>query len=188
MKADKQQLAAKLANIEQETLVREHQLQSEQARLKELQLNIQMLDDHTSTDKSSFSTVILSAISDSMKRDHHNAEQKYEQEKSQLIHKFERTKQQWTDVFKPQFVLFSHLVHSTNARLVSDTNSPECINISSEVIWLTRYLRSGKRRCSMPRKQPTRTIGYVDDNCAARRISRHPLYRWQRTRSVDVIN
>jgi hypothetical protein len=43
-------------------------------------------------------------ILDSIKRDSTNEAQKYEQEKSILINKFERTKQQWTEIFKPQFV------------------------------------------------------------------------------------
>jgi hypothetical protein len=48
MKNEKIQLTTKLTTIEQENSVREQQLQSEQARIKELQLNIQMLDDHNS--------------------------------------------------------------------------------------------------------------------------------------------
>ncbi len=48
MKNEKIQLTTKLTNIEQENSVREQQLQSEQARIKDLQLNIQMLDDHNS--------------------------------------------------------------------------------------------------------------------------------------------
>lgn len=48
MKNEKIQLTTKLTNIEQENSVREQQLQSEQIRMKELQLNIQMLDDHNS--------------------------------------------------------------------------------------------------------------------------------------------
>jgi hypothetical protein len=48
MKNEKIQLTTKLANIEQENTVREQQLQSEQTRIKELQFNIQMLDDHNS--------------------------------------------------------------------------------------------------------------------------------------------
>ncbi len=62
MKNEKIQLTTKLANIEQENSVRIQQLLSEQARIKELQLNIQMLDDHNSIKKSSivlFSTNIL---------------------------------------------------------------------------------------------------------------------------------
>jgi hypothetical protein len=51
MKNEKLQLTTKLANIEQENSVREQQLQSEQARIKELQFNIQMLDDHNSIKK-----------------------------------------------------------------------------------------------------------------------------------------
>jgi len=43
-------------------------------------------------------------ILDSIKRDSTNEAQKYEQEKSILINKFEHTKQQWTEIFKPQFV------------------------------------------------------------------------------------
>lgn len=53
MKNEKIQLTTKLANIEQENSVREQQLISEQARIKELQYNIQMLDDHNSIKKSS---------------------------------------------------------------------------------------------------------------------------------------
>ncbi|CAF3488127.1 unnamed protein product [Adineta steineri] len=87
MKNEKIQLTAKLANIEQENSVREQQLLSEQARIKELQFNIQMIDDHNI----------------SIKRDSTNEEQKYEQEKSILIQKFERTKQQWIEIFKPQY-------------------------------------------------------------------------------------
>ena len=48
MKNEKTQLTTKLTNIEQENSVREQQLQSEQARIKEIQFNIQMLDDHNS--------------------------------------------------------------------------------------------------------------------------------------------
>jgi hypothetical protein len=48
MKNEKIQLTTKLTTIEQENSVREQQLQSEQVRIKELQLNIQMLDDHNS--------------------------------------------------------------------------------------------------------------------------------------------
>ena len=48
MKNEKIQLTTKLANIEQENSVREQQLHSEQTRIKELQFNIQMLDDHNS--------------------------------------------------------------------------------------------------------------------------------------------
>jgi hypothetical protein len=48
MKNEKIQLTTKLANIEQENSIREQQLQSEQTRIKELQFNIQMLDDHNS--------------------------------------------------------------------------------------------------------------------------------------------
>ena len=48
MKNEKMQLTTKLANIEQENSAREQQLQSEQTRIKELQFNIQMLDDHNS--------------------------------------------------------------------------------------------------------------------------------------------
>jgi hypothetical protein len=51
MKNEKIQLTTKLANIEQENYVREQQLQSEQTRIKELQFNIQMLDDHNSIKK-----------------------------------------------------------------------------------------------------------------------------------------
>lgn len=40
----------------------------------------------------------------SVKRDHANEEHKFEQEKTLLINKFEHVKQQWTEVFKPQFV------------------------------------------------------------------------------------
>jgi hypothetical protein len=109
MKNEKVQLTTKLANIEQENSVRIQQLLSEQARIKELQLNIQMLDDHNSIKKS---TIVLffykhSFILDSIKRDSANEEKKYEQEKSTLINKFERTKQQWTEIFKPQYVNFS---------------------------------------------------------------------------------
>jgi len=55
MKNEKLQLTTQLANIEQENSVREQQLQSEQTRIKELQLNIQMLDDHNSIKKQIFS-------------------------------------------------------------------------------------------------------------------------------------
>lgn len=48
MKNEKLQLTTKLANIEQENSIRDQQLHSEQARIKELQLNMQMLDDHNS--------------------------------------------------------------------------------------------------------------------------------------------
>ncbi|CAF1685875.1 unnamed protein product [Adineta ricciae] len=81
------QLTAKLTHIEQENAAREQQLLSEQSRIKELQMNIQMLDEHNN----------------SIRRDYSNEEHKYEQEKSTLIKKFERTKQQWIEVFKPQF-------------------------------------------------------------------------------------
>ncbi|UJR28924.1 hypothetical protein I4U23_010142 [Adineta vaga] len=87
MKNEAIQLTTKLTNIEQENIAREQQLLSEQARIKELQLNIQMLDEHNT----------------SIKRDCMNEEQKYEQEKCVLISKFERTKQQWTEIFKPQY-------------------------------------------------------------------------------------
>jgi len=109
MKNEKIQLTTKLANIEQENSVRIQQLLSEQARIKELQLNIQMLDDHNSIKKSSIVLFFCkhSFILDSIKRDSANEEKKYEQEKSTLINKFERTKQQWTEIFKPQYVNFS---------------------------------------------------------------------------------
>lgn len=48
MEKEKIQLTTKLANIEHENCVREQQLESEQVRIKELQLNIQLLDDHNS--------------------------------------------------------------------------------------------------------------------------------------------
>ena len=48
MKNERIQLTAKLAHLEQENSVRQQQLQSEQNRIKELQMNIQMLDDHNS--------------------------------------------------------------------------------------------------------------------------------------------
>ncbi|CAF1205935.1 unnamed protein product [Rotaria sordida] len=87
MENEKIQLTTKLANIEHDNSIREQQLQSEQLRIKELQFNIQMLDDHNN----------------SIKRDCTNEERKYEQEKSSLINKFERIKQQWTEIFKPQY-------------------------------------------------------------------------------------
>ncbi|CAF1239749.1 unnamed protein product [Rotaria sp. Silwood1] len=87
MENEKVQLTTKLANIEHENSIREQQLQSEQLRIKEFQFNIQMLDDHNN----------------SIKRDCTNEERKYEQEKSLLINKFERIKQQWTEIFKPQY-------------------------------------------------------------------------------------
>ncbi|CAF2670634.1 unnamed protein product [Rotaria sp. Silwood2] len=87
MENEKIQLTTKLTNIEHENSIREQQLQSEQLRIKELQFNIQMLDDH----------------SNSIKRDCTNEERKYDQEKSLLINKFERIKQQWTEIFKPQY-------------------------------------------------------------------------------------
>ncbi|CAF3134767.1 unnamed protein product [Rotaria sp. Silwood2] len=93
MENEKIQLTTKLTNIEHENSIREQQLQSEQLRIKELQFNIQMLDDH----------------SNSIKRDCTNEERKYDQEKSLLINKFERIKQQWTEIFKPQFV-FRHIL------------------------------------------------------------------------------
>ena len=51
MENEKLQLTTKLANIEYENTTREEQLRSEQVRNKELQLNIQMLDDHNSIKK-----------------------------------------------------------------------------------------------------------------------------------------
>ena len=51
MKNEEVQLTNKLTNIEQENIVREQQLQSEQIRIKEIQFNIQMLDEHNSTYK-----------------------------------------------------------------------------------------------------------------------------------------
>lgn len=108
MKTEKLQLTTKLANIEQENSVREQQLQSEQSRIKELQFNIQMLNDHNSIeikDNFSFFFTKWSSTLDSIKRDSTNEQQKYEQEKFILINKFERTKQQWTEIFKPQFVI-----------------------------------------------------------------------------------
>jgi uncharacterized protein YlxW (UPF0749 family) len=48
LKNEKLQLTTKLATIEQENSGREQQLRSEQARIKELQFNIQMLDEHKS--------------------------------------------------------------------------------------------------------------------------------------------
>jgi hypothetical protein len=111
MKNEKIQLTTKLANIEQENSVREQQLQSEQTRIKELQFNIQMLDDHNSIKKKRnfFFLKTKLYILDSIKRDSTNEERKYEQEKSTLINKFERTKHQWTEIFKPQFVFQTFL-------------------------------------------------------------------------------
>lgn len=48
MENEKTQLTAKLASIEHENSVHEQQLQSEQLRIKELQFNIQLLNDHNS--------------------------------------------------------------------------------------------------------------------------------------------
>ncbi|CAF1395010.1 unnamed protein product [Rotaria magnacalcarata] len=87
MGKEKIQLTTKLTNIEHENSVREQQLLTEQLRIKEIQFNIQMLDDHNS----------------SIKRDYINEERKYDQEKSLLINKFEHIKQQWTEIFKPQY-------------------------------------------------------------------------------------
>lgn len=50
MKSEKNQLASKLNQIEQENLLREQQLQLEQNRIRELQMNIQMLAEHNSMD------------------------------------------------------------------------------------------------------------------------------------------
>jgi len=55
MKNEEVQLTNKLTNIEQENIVREQQLQSEQIRIKEIQFNIQMLDEHNSTYKKNLS-------------------------------------------------------------------------------------------------------------------------------------
>ena len=60
MKNEKIQSTTKLANIEQENSVREQQLQSEQTRIKELQFNIQMLDDHHSIKINEFANHFLS--------------------------------------------------------------------------------------------------------------------------------
>ncbi|CAF3711151.1 unnamed protein product [Rotaria socialis] len=87
MVKEKIQLTTKLANIEHENSAREQQLLTEQLRIKEIQFNIQMLDDHNN----------------SIKRDCINEERKYDQEKSLLINKFEHIKQQWTEIFKPQY-------------------------------------------------------------------------------------
>ncbi|CAF3503284.1 unnamed protein product [Rotaria sp. Silwood1] len=118
MENEKVQLTTKLANIEHENSIREQQLQSEQLRIKEFQFNIQMLDDHNSITKIienmiqflhfEKKTFALFSMLDSIKRDCTNEERKYEQEKSLLINKFERIKQQWTEIFKPQFV-FSYI-------------------------------------------------------------------------------
>lgn len=106
MKNERIQLTAKLTHLEQENSVREQQLQSEQTRIKELQMNIQMLNDHNSKYRLSlFCLMKKFARIDSIKRDAANEERKYDQEKSLLTQKFERTKQQWTDVFKPQCVV-----------------------------------------------------------------------------------
>lgn len=106
MKNERIQLTAKLTHLEQENSVREQQLQSEQTRIKELQMNIQMLNDHNSKYRLSlFCRMKKFARIDSIKRDAANEERKYDQEKSLLTQKFERTKQQWTDVFKPQCVV-----------------------------------------------------------------------------------
>lgn len=48
MKNEKMQLLTKVSTIEEENSVREQQLQTEQTRIKELQFNIQMLEDHNS--------------------------------------------------------------------------------------------------------------------------------------------
>lgn len=56
MKNEKMQLSSKLTAIEEENSVRDQHLQTEQTRIKDLQLNIQMLEDHNS---------ILSSISNS---------------------------------------------------------------------------------------------------------------------------
>ena len=48
MKNEKMQLSTKVSTIEEENSVREQQLQTEQTRIKELQFNIQMLEDHNS--------------------------------------------------------------------------------------------------------------------------------------------
>lgn len=48
MKNEKMQLSSKLTAIEEENSVRDQQLQTEQTRIKDLQLNIQMLEDHNS--------------------------------------------------------------------------------------------------------------------------------------------
>ena len=48
IKTEMIQLTAKLTHIEQENAAREQQLLSEQSRIKELQMNIQMLDEHNS--------------------------------------------------------------------------------------------------------------------------------------------
>ena len=48
LKNEKKQLTTFVVQVEQENASRERQLQSEQSRIKELQLNIQMLDEHYS--------------------------------------------------------------------------------------------------------------------------------------------
>lgn len=75
-----------MANIEEENSVHEQQLQSEQARIKELQFNIQMLEDHNSKKKhkalfNCFFFLKTIFVQRSIKRDSTNEERKYEQEK-----------------------------------------------------------------------------------------------------------
>jgi len=87
MKNEKMLLTTKFNQIDEENFLREKQLKTEQIRIKEFQLNLKILDDHQN----------------SIQRDFHQNQQKFEREKSILIEKFERTKQNWTDVFKPQY-------------------------------------------------------------------------------------
>ena len=63
-----------------------------------------MLGDHNSKILESFLLKTTSFTIDSIKRDCANEVQKYKHEKSTLISKFERMKQQWSETFKPQYV------------------------------------------------------------------------------------
>jgi hypothetical protein len=48
MKNEKLQLLTQLASLEQDLLIREQQLESEQIRIKDLQYNVHMLDEYNS--------------------------------------------------------------------------------------------------------------------------------------------
>ncbi|CAF4492129.1 unnamed protein product, partial [Didymodactylos carnosus] len=84
---EKIRLIKTLETIEQENMCRETQLIQDQYRIDEIQLNIQTLNDHI----------------EYLKRDYINEEKKYEQEKYQLVTKFDQTKQLWTNKIKPQY-------------------------------------------------------------------------------------
>ena len=63
-----------------------------------------MLDDHNSKTLENFLLKTTLSTIDSIKRDCTNEVQKYKHEKLTLISKFERMKQQWSEMFKPQYV------------------------------------------------------------------------------------